>query len=483
VRSAFFKLGREDFFRPITGPWREAVVQSIIGMYETFLGGGSRSTHAIERNELKEIVVNAIQDYPAVGAEMNPEDEALSQKDESTKANEIIRRVRDYGWIELFEDPGTRREVYRFTRAGKNAAQWLLEQDSATLRMTQRNVRNTKNSLKAYLEKADPYDLFMALDHSQRITLDLADDIAEIYEKRRSIVAEAVHEIAVLDYVQYMSGKFAPVTAVKLRADNVYRHQDEIASLISQIITQDAAILERLEIGARVFRSQAEYTGSVVLETLGEIQRNLRDAMDTKMRELAAAVSDYTDRTSFLALQASVIASTGSLSALNRTIDAISKVSGAKQDAALSAMAERLAPFRTGLCDESIVRVRKGSPRSQISAAQEMRVPTREERLVAYVRNAEDKAFAVPVKEIRGRLEELIEATGRGELLLSEIDVKSYDDLLLLTHAMEAAASRDFGGAELAAEPLFIRRANEFVEFDEFSIKLKAKKNRIEVSS
>lgn len=473
MRPPFFKPGRENFFRPIAGPWREAVAQSVIRMYDTFLGGSSRSTHAIDRNDLKDIVVNAIQDYPSVSSEMDAEDEALSMKDESTRANEIIRRLRDFGWIELFEDPGTRREVYRFTRAGKNAAQWLLEQDSPALRMTQRNVRNTKYSLKAYLEKADPYDLFMALDHSQRITLDLADDVAEIHEKRRAIVAEAVQEIALLDYVQYMSGKFAPVTAVKLRADNVYRHEDEIKGLISQILTQDKETLEKLERGARVFRQQSEHKGSVVVETLNQIVLNLKDAMETKMRELAGAVSEYTDRTSFLALQASVIASAGSASALNRTMDAVASLEGARRDAVLAGLSERLTPFRIGLVDESIVRLRKGTPRARISPVQEVRVPTREERLEAYLRNAEDKAFAIPVKEIRERLESLIQTTGRDELLLSEIKVETYDDLLLLTHAMEAAANQEFGASRLIAESLSIRRNNGVVEFDEYSIKAK----------
>jgi len=471
MRSPFFKPGREDFFRPITGAWREIVVQVIIAMYDTFLGAGSRTTHAIDRSDLKDIAVNAIQDYPLMAAEMDEEDETLSMKDEGIKANEIIRRLRDFGWIELFEDPGTRREVYRFTRSGKNGAQWLIEQDSPSLRMTQRNVRNTKHSLRAYLEKADPYDLFMALDHSRRITLDLADDIAEIHEKRRAIVAEAVQEIALLDYVQYMSGKFAPITAVKLRADNVYRHEEEINALISQIKQQDADTLEKMEKGARVFRSQSNYVGSAVLETLDEIVLNLRDAMDSKMRELATAVSEYTDRTSFLALQASVIASAGSASALGRTIDAINSLEGGSQDAALSAMTGRLSPFRIGLVDESTIRLRKGTSRARVNTVQTVRLPTRSERLAAYLQKAEDKAFAIPVKEIRQRLESSIEEKGRMELLLSEIKVDTYDDLLTLTHALGAASAQELGTVRLTAEPLAIRRSNGIVEFDEFSIR------------
>lgn len=470
MRSTFFKPGREDFFRPVTGPWREVVVQVVIAMYDAFLGSSSRSTHAIERSHLKDMAVEAIQDYPIIAAEMTEDDRSLSLKDENAKANEVIRRLRDHGWIEPFEDPSTRREVFRFTRPGKNAAQWLLEQDSPALRMTQRNVRNTKNSLAAYRDNGDAYDLFMALDHSRRITLDLADDVAEIHEKRRAIVAESVHEIALLTYVQYMSGKFAPVTAVKMRADNVYRHEEEIRKLISEI-KQRAEEMD-LERGARVFRPQPEYVGSIVLQTLDEILSNLRDAMDTKMRELADAVSEYTDRTSFLALQASVIASAGSASAFNRIVEVVSALSSKKQDAVLGAMAMRLEPYRLALLDESIVRLRKGSPRARVSAVQDIREPTRQERLEAYLRLAEDKAFAIPVKRVRERLESIIEKTGRDEVLLSEIEVETYDDLLLLTHAMEAAASPEFGSRRLIAEAVGTRRKNRAVSFDDYAIRI-----------
>ena len=152
-------------------------------MYDSFLGGGRRGSHFVDRNDLKDIAINAIEDFPVLVRTEEDADPVLgSLKDEAAKANEIIRRLRDYNWIETFEDPGTHREVYRFTRIGKNAAQWLADQDSSALRMTQRNVRNTKHSLQAYLREGDAYDLYMALDHSRRITHDLADDIAEIHE-------------------------------------------------------------------------------------------------------------------------------------------------------------------------------------------------------------------------------------------------------------------------------------------------------------
>ena len=456
----------------MTGPWREVVAQTVISMYDSFLGGGRRGSHFVDRNDLKDIAINAIEDFPVLVRTEEDADPVLgSLKDEAAKANEIIRRLRDYNWIETFEDPGTHREVYRFTRIGKNAAQWLADQDSSALRMTQRNVRNTKHSLQAYLREGDAYDLYMALDHSRRITHDLADDIAEIHERRRAIVAESIHEIALTDYVQYMSGKFAPVTAVKLRADSVYRHEREIRKIILAIESQPAQTIKQLERAARVFRNEEAPEGSVILRTLHEIMVNLRDAMDTKMQELASAVSEYTDRTSFLALQASVIASTGSANALNRVLDTVAALEGEAQDALLASMTGRLTPFRIGLVDESMVKLRKAMPRAKISSVQEVRVPTRAERLAAYLQKEEDKAYTISVKDIRDMLDQRLAVSPRDELLLSEIDVKTYDDFLALSHCLEAAANPEFGHGRLTAQPLGVRRRNPYLEFDEFAIK------------
>src|SRR5258707_979802 len=98
MRAAFFKTGRENFFHPITGPWREVVVQIVIGMYDSFLGGTRRTAHYIDRTDLKDIAVAAIQDYPVVPGDLDEVERALSLKDENAKASEIIRRLQQYGW-------------------------------------------------------------------------------------------------------------------------------------------------------------------------------------------------------------------------------------------------------------------------------------------------------------------------------------------------------------------------------------------------
>jgi hypothetical protein len=482
VRASFFEQGREDFFRPLTGPWRAVVSDALIRMFEAFFGECAMFSHCIERDDLRALIIESLQDAPVLADEGRTEDdEAMSQKDETTKANEIIRRLRTCGWIEIFDDPGTRREVYRFTRAGKLFSQQMAEYNSSSLRMTQRNVRNTKHALRAYLENADPYDLFMAHEHAKHVVSDLANDINEIHERRKQIIAEAAHEKAIVDFVEFMKGKFSPVMALKMRADNVLQHDREIQETISKIRALAANRFDEMEKAARVFRGSRNYEGSIVCQTLDEIVGFLRDAMRNKMGELSAAVAAYTDRTSFLALQASIIAATSGMQAINAAFDAMVALPPQKQDLVLHDVYEALRPYRVGLVDQSVIRLRRGGVRVPIDTVQEVYEPTREERQEAFLQQAESKAFAISLKDIRQRLEEKIsELNGnRNEFLISEIEIRSYDDLLYVTHAMESAADSSAGNLKLECVPMGVRRSNDYVEFEDIIVRVVGRKTTV----
>lgn len=479
MRTSFFQQGRHDLFRPLTGPWRAVVADVLIRLYDGFFGQQGNLTHCIDRDNLRVLIGQSLQEAPVIEDEIVAGDDAvMTQKDESGKVNEIIRRLKGFGWIETFEDPSTRRELYRFTRAGQKISELLAEYDSPLLKMTQRNVRNTKNSLMAFHGNGDPYDLFMALDHSRRVVRDLAEDIAEIHEKRRQVIAEAAHEVAISDYVAYMKEKFEPITSVKLRADSVYRHERDIREIVNSFGEIDYERLKVMESEARVFKAVGPNESAIIHQTLSEILGNIRDAMQSKMSELSSAVSAYTDRTTFLALQASIVAGTSGLAALGRAMDATAGLERDAQDLVLAAMCERAMPFRVQLVDQSSLRVRKGFTRAIVQEVQISHVPTREERMEAFIRQAESNAFSVSVRDVRDMLETKASELnkGRESFLLSEIEVKSYDDLLFLTHAVESAYDPASGLLRFDCTPLGMRKSNEYVEFEDIEIKIAGKK-------
>ena len=98
-------------------------------------------------------------------------------------------------------------------------------------------------------------------------------------------------------------------------------------------------------------------------------------------------------------------------------------------------------------------------------------MPTRAERLATYLQEEEDKAFTISVKDIRESLDARLASSIRGELLLSEIEVKTYDDFLELSHSLEAAANPEFGKQPLIVQALGVRRSNPYVQFDEFAVR------------
>ena len=473
----FFDKDRSDFFRPLTGPWRVVMLDLIVRVYETFFGIGTASSHFIERDELRGLARTSIQLVPVMSEDGGLDDD-MSGEDEAAKANQMIRRLLKYGWIEIFDDPGTNRDVYRFTRAGKLFAQQIVEYDAPLLRMSQRNVRNTKYALSAYLAGGDPYDLFMALEHSMSVVHDLANDTAEIHERSRQIIAGAFKEAALDGFLQYMDERFIPVTSIKMRADHVYRHRDEIADIVQKIRALPAEQLLTMDRAAMLLRPAGARGTSAFLDSLEAIMYNLDVATRGKMAELTEAVSSYTDRTTFLSLQAAISASRAGQDSLNRATAELFDLEPQAQDRVLARFAAAIAPFRIALVDESVVRLRKPVVRIDPQPSRDPYVQTREDLLNAAITRARNDAFSLSIHDLRNRLEskfsELDE--GREQFLLSEIEINGYDDLLFLTHAIESACDRKSGQLEFSYARLGVRKSNDYVEFDDIVVKVIGRK-------
>lgn len=450
----------------------------IVRVYESFFGIGTSSSHFIERDELRGLARTSIQLVPIMSDDAGQDDD-MSGEDEVFKANQLIRRLQKYGWMEIFDDPGTNRDVYRFTRAGKLFAQQIIEYNSPTSRMSQRNVRNTKNALAAYLSAGDPYDLFIAAEHSRNVVHDLANDIAEIHERSRQIFAGAAKEAALDGFLQYMDDQFIPITSIKMRADHVHRHRDDIADIIQKIRALPVERLLAMDRAAILLQPASARGTSPLIDSMERILYNLDVPTRGKLAELTAAVSSYTDRTTFLSLQASISASRAGQDALNRATTQLFKLPPDVQDRVLARFAEGIAPFRIALVDESVVRLRKPMVRIDPQPSRDPYVQTREDRLNAAIARARNDAFSLSIHGLRSRLEDKFSELdeGREQFLLSEIEINGYDDLLFLTHAIESACDQKNGSLIFTCSRLGVREANEYVEFDDIVVKVSGRKS------
>ena len=66
----------------------------------------------------------------------------------------------------------------------------MVESAGGRFRTRHRNTRNTRNSLKSFLDRGEVYDLLDAYEYSERIVSAFSDVIAELDERRRRLVRE-----------------------------------------------------------------------------------------------------------------------------------------------------------------------------------------------------------------------------------------------------------------------------------------------------
>ncbi|MGE5465650.1 MAG: Wadjet anti-phage system protein JetA family protein [Methanocella sp.] len=443
--KTIFADGRQNFFRPLNGPWRAVHESAMVRLYDAFFGPRADLSHAVDREKLKSIFLDAVQVAPYLGSDgEEEEDRLLRSKDEAAKVSEMIRRARHFGWIESSPDPVTQREMFRFTQVGKAFAQTLAEFDKPQLRMRQRNVRNTYNNLAQYERDGDPYDLFTAAEHAQRIVHDLADDEAEIREMRQKAVLSAAHDAVTQGYIDYMTKRFMPDHAIRMRVDNANRFASGIRRLIGAVWSKPSDEIDALERAARAARPDLQTEGPLLKTLFNEILTHLDDAMQRKMPRLIEAIGEYGDRVSFIAIQASIVNAMSTQHTIGQFTSALKQLPQESQDEVLLSICEAVGSTRLGLIDESIVRLYKGGDRASPSAVQEQYEETPEERRHAYIRRAIDIDFGVALTDFRGALRaKTSEAAkhGRPEIRLSDLPVEHYQDILLVTHAAEAAAT------------------------------------------
>ena len=87
-------------------------------------------------------------------------------------------------------DEATLQSTFAFSRYGRQFVDPFISESRASARTRHRNTRNTRNSLEAFLERGEVYDLLDAYEYSERIISDFTDVISELEERKRDLVRE-----------------------------------------------------------------------------------------------------------------------------------------------------------------------------------------------------------------------------------------------------------------------------------------------------
>ena len=237
-----FANERLNFFRPLTGKYREQIVACLRELYSRLYSSLADYSRVIGRELVLEVFQEAITRSPVL--DDAEDDKSPSVRDDREQALWILKTLIENGWIELHADEISLTSTYSFSRIGRVFTQPMAELTGGRFRTRHRNTRNTCSALRSFLEKEkrEVYDLLDAYEYSERIVADFSDVIAELDERKRQLVREVeaqqlVHR-ASDEFFEFMEKRFMPDLALRFSEDSVVKYREELDDLLKRARTQ-----------------------------------------------------------------------------------------------------------------------------------------------------------------------------------------------------------------------------------------------------
>lgn len=472
--TPFFTDNKKHFFRPLNSKYREIILGCLRALYHRLYSPEADFGYQVTREEMRDLFVQVIRETPMLADD--DDDEEIDQKatDDRAKANAIFQELLNCGWLEKYVDNMS--STYRFTRAGKAFSETIAGFETKGLKTRQRNVRNTKNALQAFLNKNDPFDLIDAVDYAKRVASDFADDIADLHERKQALMKDAIQkaQFAIQDLLDYMDNHFSPDLAIRLSADSIVRHHNDIREIVEKI--KKPWRLKKLKRTEKTLKSlvpgKTESTSDtpIIYQLLDQIERYLESAERVKMSELRAALESYVGRTTLLIKQATAMMAGLKEEQLAKTLQTLSKSSPEQQNQQLALIGQHLGTLSARLIAPNTVSLRKRERREVPDEIKEASQPTPEERLQAALAEAEDNAFTISMDDIR---QEILKQMGeQWTIRVSELKITNAATFLALSHAIEVgSASLAKEKPRLLIEPTEERFMNGYLETDDYIIR------------
>lgn len=477
TKKPFFEAGREGFFKPLAGKYREIVLACVKALYERLHGPHADYHALITQKELRCIFDEAISSTPITVAQDDAEDDEYVDGD--ARANWVRRLLEDNGWIEHTFDTLTTNRIYRLTRYGKSFAEVFANLDGTGLQSRQRYVRNTYNALRTYEEShTDPYNLIDALDYASRVNSDLADEVAELHERKTELTRQAVEaaDLAFESFMEYMQKRFVPDLSVKLTADSVHKYQSQIVAVISRIRDWPEDRLATIDQGLKDYFPDIEdrFGDEPLLSILAQIELYIGNACTTTMPQLREALTGFVRRNEIIIRQASQMGmhENGSIS---RFLAHLSSLGERQRNAAITSLSERISPCRPRLIDPGQLRPSKPRTAKTSPADFEESQTSREERKQAAIYTALQTAFTVTGPEIHDAV--LAQMGGESTICLSNFVVSDAVTLMVLSRAIESGSISNAGlMPQLTVLPVLesgspVRFTTRFGIFEDFLIR------------
>ncbi|PVZ72546.1 Wadjet anti-phage system protein JetA family protein [Pelagibaculum spongiae] len=437
----FFTDQRLHFFRPLTGKYREAVVQCLRLLYRRQFSALADYGHHLSRQQILEIFTEALVQAPALEdqvAQLDEDHEAVSDRE---RAAQLLNRLIEHGWIEQHLDDATMQTVYRFSRMGRQFTQPLVDSEGARVHTRQRNTRNCKNSLRAFLDNGEVYELLDAWEFSERIISDFTDLITELEDRKRELVKdiEVQHqvELASEQFFDYMNHRFQPDISVRLSADSVEKHREEIRDLIDQIMSLSKEAKANSERRLRELLPELldDSRQSLLWMILEGINQRLKNACEIMMPEIRRALQSYTNRADIIIRQMTWLASQQQED-IRDVCQQLNDLEPELQKQRLERAADLMTGISVGYLDPASLKMRQ--PRRKSAEPVFSEAPPELDqhyRKQLFIQDALDQAFML---NSSGQIEFLKQQLADGNEITTEtMIISSAPDLLSSAHIIE----------------------------------------------
>lgn len=471
---AFFEGERHKFFRPLHSSRRELVVACLRALYERLHGPAADYAHNLTRDALKELLLPVVREHQdAVEADGEPDEFSTpDSRDPQQLTALLIRALLRDGWLEQFPDRQGLVTAFRFSRPGVLFAEafWSLNRPSHS---RQRNMRSCRNSLDAALtERGDAHDLVDAYEYAVQVNRDLSEGIDYFQELLRRLMREATLHSQWDEFVEFLE-RFRRNYSKQLTADNATLNREAIRQKLEKLRLAVPAKQQRMEAQLHDIAQWAvkEHTGATVYDwLLDRIDDIVNAACESKQPGFIKAMDSYLKRVAGLVQQSMMLRTGQNRHAWLAAVQRVARLEPARQDRLLAAIGDRLAFVELRLLDPASFRLRSAAQRRKAVTVSIQPRPSREARLEAAMKRAENEAFAVANEELADKLRRELELF-RHPIRLSALPTRTARELLEVLQTVEAV--RNTKARDLQATRLPTRHDNEYFSGADYEIDFK----------
>jgi len=421
-----------DFFNALTGANSKIVEKSLISLYEALYGNDFIMDETLDRKKARDIVYSVIQEIP-----WQKDDTQSFIEDDKEKANYIIRRLKDCGWIDFIMDKALLIKTFNFTKNGKKFAQILYaSSDEENILVRQRNVRATKASLESYKKSDDPSDLIDAINFSKYIVSDLTDNINDLREEKNILMQLAMEDVKVAGgkFIDFVKDKFASDIAVKFGKDSANRYILDIEEIVKDLSFDGLdARQKRLIAHFPMYRKNPNALKNI----LDAIDFRLKNACDTKLPQLKKEISSYIQRGTVIFRQTNSL-----FFNKNKEILKIATIIKKKKDEEKLKLLEDIGKSvrypNLGILNLSAVKVRRKSKKDEAVSflAPEIIMP-KEAYIKSNFEQRKHLSFSYSQKEIRAYIEKHFEDTNSLTITNNSFKITNPKELLIALYATD----------------------------------------------